>query len=371
MQDPKHSRTPLQARLKGRGAQSVPSGRFESLKIEPLSYEVGEEASTTSGFEEGVKPHLHTRFYEDKTSSIIARNDSPDIPFEASVNPYRGCEHGCIYCFARPTHEYLGLSAGLDFESKILVKKDAPELLRKQLASRNWVPSVINISGVTDCYQPAERGFRLTRGCLEVLRDFRNPFTIITKNHLVTRDIDILSEMAALQACAVFVSVTSLDEELIEKMEPRTSRPSMRLRAIEALSRAGIPVGAMIAPIIPGLTDHEIPSLLKAVADAGAKFAGRSIVRLPYGVKDLFIEWLGAYFPDRKEKVIRKILEMRGGKLNVSEFGRRMNPEGETAENIANLFRLYAAKYGVDRFEFELSTKHFRKISDGDQFRLF
>ena len=234
--------------------------------------------------------------------SIITRNTSPDVGFETSLNPYRGCEHGCIYCYARPTHEYLGFSAGLDFESKIMVKTNAPELLRAELESPRWQPQTLVLSGVTDPYQPVERKLRITRGCLEVLAKFRNPVAIITKNHLVTRDIDILRELAACNAVAVNVSVTSLDPTLQRVLEPRTTSPQGRLDAIEQLRAANIPVGVMVAPIIPGLTDHEVPKILDACAKAGAQFAGYTIIRLPWAVAPLFEHWLEEHFPDRKEK---------------------------------------------------------------------
>ncbi len=248
-----------------------------------------------------------TQYFRDGTKSVITRNNSPDVGFETSLNPYRGCEHGCIYCYARPTHEYLGFSAGLDFESKIMVKTNAPELLRAELESRRWQPQTLVLSGVTDPYQPVERKLRITRGCLEVLARFRNPVAIITKNHLVTRDIDLLRELAASNAVAVNISVTSLDPNLQRVLEPRTTSPQGRLDAIRQLRAANIPVGVMVAPIIPGLTDHEVPKILDACAKAGAQFAGYTIVRLPWAVAPLFEHWLGEHFPDRKEKVLGRI----------------------------------------------------------------
>ena len=215
-----------------------------------------------------------TQFFKDHSQTIIARNDSPDVGFDASLNPYRGCEHGCIYCYARPTHEFLGFSAGLDFESKIMVKEDAPELLRAELSSPKWQPQVIFMSGVTDCYQPVERKLKLTRRCLEVLAEFRNPVFIVTKNQLVTRDTDLLAELARHQAAAVWLSITTLDSDLRKVMEPRTSPPAARLAAIRELAAAGIPVGVNVAPVIPGLTDHEMPAILQAAAEAGATSAG-------------------------------------------------------------------------------------------------
>src|SRR5687767_5823889 len=263
--------------MKGRGAAHNPPNRFEEIHLEP-----GEDWNPD---EEGT---LKTQLFRDTTQTFITRNNSPDVGFETSINPYRGCEHGCIYCFARPTHEYLGFSAGLDFESRIMVKERAPELLRKELSSPKWKPQVLVMSGVTDCYQPVERKLQITRHCLEVLLEFRNPIAIITKNYLVTRDIDLLSQLASFNAAAVNVSVTTLDPTLTPKLEPRASLPQHRLAAIRELSAAGIPVNAMVAPVIPGITDHEIPSIVAAVTEAGAMSAGCLPVRLPYAVKDLF-----------------------------------------------------------------------------------
>ena len=265
-------------------------------------------------------------------------------------------------CYARPTHEYLGLSAGLDFESKVLVKEEAPGLLRERLASPRWEPKVLSMSGVTDPYQPVERKLGITRGCLEVLANFRNPVVIVTKNHLVTRDIDLLSELARWGAAAVAVSLTTLDDDLRRVMEPRTSRPVRRLAAIRELSEAGVPVGVMTAPVIPGLNDHELPNLLSAAAEAGATFAGYVPVRLPGAVAPLFEDWLERHFPDRKEKVLGHIRSMRGGKLNDPEFGSRMKGGGVYAEHISRLFGVSCRRAGIERGRFpKLSTAAFRK----------
>src|SRR5258707_5247334 len=306
-----------------RVASSNPANRFEKIHLEPDEDWNPEE-----------NPLPQTQFLRDHSSTIIAYNDSPDVGFEASINPYRGCEHGCIYCYARPFHEYLGFSSGLDFETKIMVKTNAPRLLREELSSPKWQPQVIGMSGVTDCYQPVERKLKLTRGCLEVLAECRNPVAIITKNLLVTRDIDLLAELARHQAAAVFISLTTLDSELRKTMEPRTSPPSARLRAIEALSEAGIPVGVLLAPIIPGLTDHEIPSLVEAAAKAGARSAGYVILRLPHAVAPLFEQWLASHFPDRKEKVLNRVRAMRHGKLYESAFCEPSSAEGIFADQI-------------------------------------
>ena len=345
---------------RGRGAASNATGRFESSVRGP-------EEPKEIWEEEGISPR--TVFYRDASRSILTRNESPDIPFSVSLNPYRGCEHGCIYCYARPTHEYLGLSAGIDFETKIFVKEEAPILLRQELMKKSYVPEVVNISGITDCYQPAERKYRLTRACLEVLAEFQNPFTIITKNQLVTRDIDLIAPMAEIRGAGVFVTVTSLDAELAAKLEPRTSRPHARLEAIRALSEAGVPTGVMVAPVIPGLTDHELPKILEATAGAGAKMAGFTPVRLPYSVKDLFAEWLALHFPERKEKVLARIREIRDGKLNESSFGSRMRGSGPVADILGQLFHQGARKYGLDQFRLQLTTEHFRR--PGEQLALF
>jgi DNA repair photolyase len=264
-------------------------------------------------------------------------------------------------CYARPTHEYLGLSAGLDFESKVLVKEDAPGLLRKQLSSPRWEPKVLSMSGVTDPYQPVEKKLRITRGCLEVLAEFRNPVVTVTKNHLVTRDIDLLSELARHRAAAVAVSLTTLDDDLRRVMEPRTSRPVRRLAAIRKLADAGIPVGVMTAPVIPGLNDHELPNLLSAAAEAGATFAGYVQVRLPGAVAPLFEDWLERHFPDRKGKVLNRIRSMRGGRLNDPDFGSRMKGGGVYAEHVSRLFGVSCRRAGIERGRFpKLSTASFR-----------
>lgn len=338
----------------GRGAADNPKNRFEKIEVEP---ELGEL--------DAEEPDPEIIYLRDVSRSIIARNDSPDIGFDASINPYRGCSHGCIYCYARPTHEYLGFSAGLDFESKVLVKEDAPELLRKQLSSPRWKPQVLSISGVTDCYQPIEKKLRITRRCLEVLTEFRNPVAIVTKNHLVTRDIDLLSELARHDAAVVAVSLTTLDDDLRRVMEPRTSRPVRRLAAIEALARAGVSVGVMTAPVIPGLNDHELPSLISAAAEAGAGFAAYTPVRLPHTVRPLFEDWLARRFPERKEKVLNRIRSMRGGRLNDPHFVSRMRGEGIFANQISQLFDISCRRAGLEGKCFpRLSTAAFRRLGE-------
>jgi len=353
--------------VRGRGALENPSGRFERLddETEPETWNQLYEA----GLEEAGK-QIGTEIYKDTSRTIVATNDSPDVGIEASVNPYRGCEHGCIYCYARPTHEYLGLSAGLDFESKIFAKPEAADLLAKKLSSPSWEPKVVTLSGVTDCYQPIERKLKITRGCLEVLRDFRNPGVIITKNRLVTRDIDVLQEMAAHDLISVNISVTTLDGKLARVMEPRASQPEQRLRAIEELNKANIPVSVMIGPVLPGLTEHEIPGILKAVAQAGARSAHFTMLRLPYGVKDLFQTWLAEHYPDRAEKILNRLRSMHDGKLYNAEFGTRKTGKGFYAEQIAQIFALCKKQYGLNK-PTRLSTSAFRRDARSAQLNLF
>jgi DNA repair photolyase len=347
-----------------RGALENPPNRFEKIVLEPDADWNPEDDH--GGRSQGPR----TQFFKDHSQTIIARNDSPDVGFQASLNPYRGCEHGCIYCYARPTHEYLGFSAGLDFERKIMVKEDAPELLRKELSSPKWQPQVIFLSGVTDCYQPVERKLKLTRRCLEVLAEFRNPVFIVTKNQLVTRDIDLLGELARHHAAAVWLSITTLDTDLRNIMEPRTSPPAARLAAIRELNQAGIPVGVNVAPIIPGLTDHEMPAILKAAEEAGATSAGYTVVRLPYAVAPLFEKWLETHFPNRKEKVLNRLRAMHGGKLYDAQWGKRFGGEGLFAEQIAQMFDVARRKAGISNDDAELSTAAFRRAG-GTQLGLF
>ncbi|HEU0207532.1 MAG TPA: PA0069 family radical SAM protein [Candidatus Udaeobacter sp.] len=349
------------APIHGRGASWSPANRFEKLHVDLTDSEVVDL--------EAEAPRRHpTQYFCDGTKSVITRNSSPDVGFETSLNPYRGCEHGCIYCYARPTHEYLGFSAGLDFESKIVVKTNAPELLRAELESPRWQPQTLVLSGVTDPYQPVERKLQITRGCLEVLAKLRNPVAIITKNHLVTRDIDLLQELATFNAAAVNVSVTSLDPKLQQVLEPRTTSPQGRLDAIRQLCAANIPVGVMVAPIIPGLTDHETPKILEACAEVGAQFAGYTIVRLPWAVRPLFEHWLEENFPDRKEKVLGRIRHIRGNRLNNSQWHARMTGEGIFAEQIASLFKVGCRHAGLGARP-ALSCKSFRRSTT--QLRLF
>jgi DNA repair photolyase len=352
------------APIHGRGASWSPANRFEKLHVD-----INEPDTVDIDLAADDRPLRETQFFRDATKTIISRNNSPDVGFETSLNPYRGCEHGCIYCYARPTHEYLGFSAGLDFESKIMVKTDAPELLAAELASPKWKPQTVVLSGVTDPYQPVERELKITRGCLEVLARFRNPAAIITKNRLVTRDTDLLSELAICQSSAVNISVTSLDPSLQRVLEPRTSAPAARLEAIEKLRSAGIPIGVMVAPIIPGLTDHEVPKILEACANAGAQFAGYTIVRLPWAVAPLFERWLEEHFPERKEKVLGRIRHLRGnGRLNNSKWHARITGEGIFAEQIASIFEVSCRRAGMGARP-KLSTASFRRPKE--QLELF
>jgi DNA repair photolyase len=338
MKEPPHPR--------GRSSGRNPAGRFERLSFES---------------EEPQEESVATHYLRDTSRSILSRNDSPDVPFTFSVNPYRGCEHGCIYCYARPTHEYLGFSAGLDFESRILVKERAPELLRAELCRVAWKPQVVALSGVTDPYQPIERRLEITRACLGVLAEARNPAAIITKNRLVTRDLDLLVRLARYDAVAVTVSITTLDGDLARRMEPRTSRPRDRLEALRRLADAGVPCGVMIAPVIPGLNDHEIPAIVRAAAAAGAAYAGYLLLRLPGTVAELFEGWLEDRYPARRAKVMGRIRQVRAGKVNETEFGRRMRGRGPYAEGIAGLFAAAVEAAGLDRHGPQLSTAAFRR----------
>jgi DNA repair photolyase len=325
------------------GSQIDPANRFETVHHEPDCEHL-----------EWDQEHLRTlsdrqiEYLPDLSKSIVSENNSPDIPFRYSLNPYRGCAHGCSYCYARPGHEYLGFNAGLDFETRIVVKHDAPKLFREFLARDSWRPEPITFSGVTDCFQPAERKFRLTRQCLEVALECLQPVSIVTKNALVLRDLEILKGLAAHNLIHVFLSITTLDAELARAMEPRTSIPSARLRAIATLAEAGIPVGVMVAPIIPGLNDSEVPAILVAAKTAGAITAGYVLLRLPLTVEPVFKEWLERTQPLRAERVLGRVRQTRGGKLNSSNWGERMVGSGETAEQIRNMFRLFQKKYALD-----------------------
>ncbi len=340
----------MPSRIKGRSTGDNPANRFHSVAAEPLSIDLDPDDR-----------EVPTQFFRDSSKTILAKNDSPDIPYTFSLNPYRGCEHGCIYCYARPTHEYLGFSAGLDFETKIMVKEDAPALLEAEFRKRRWKPQMVCLSGNTDCYQPVERTLLLTRRCLEVFRRYRNPVGIITKNALITRDIDILKDLAADRLVLVVLSITTLDQELARTMEPRTATPKLRLGAVRALAMAGIPVTVNVAPIIPGLNDEEIPAILASAAEHGASAASYTILRLPGAVEGLFLGWLEREMPARASKIITRIRDMRGGALHEGRFGKRMRGEGEFAGTIRQLFQVYCRKYGLVREEFAFDETKFRR----------
>lgn len=349
------------------GSQLDPPNRFETVHHEP-EYE----------HLEWDKEHLRSlsdrkiEYLPDSSKSIISENNSPDVPFRYSLNPYRGCAHGCSYCYARPTHEYLGFNAGLDFETKIVVKHDAPHLFREFLARDSWEPEPIVFSGVTDCYQPAERQFQLTRQCLEVALACRQPVNIITKNALVVRDLAMLKELATDNLIHVFLSITTLDSQLARDMEPRTSIPPARLRAVRMLADAGVPVGVMVAPIVPGLNDSEVPAVLAAAKDAGALTAGYVLLRVPLTVEPVFKQWLEETQTLKKERVLGRIRETRDGRLNSSRWGERMVGSGEIADSIKNMFRLFRQKYGLDRRLTPLDCGRFRPpLPQSGQLRLF
>lgn len=330
-------------KIPSRGAANNPPNRFERLTVE---------------LEEPAERNPRTQFLRESARSIISRNESPDINFGASLNPYRGCEHGCPYCYARPYHEYLGFSSGLDFETRIVVKENADEILREELSSPRWQPEVLALSSVTDCYQPVEKRLEITRRCLKVLAEFRNPVGIITKNHLVTRDVDILAELAAHGACSVHITLTTLDTELARKLEPRASLPAHRLDALAKLTQAGIPAGVLIAPVIPGLNDHEIPAILKAAHAAGAVRAGYSIIRLPHAVKEIFTTWLDEHVPGSSGKILDRIRDLRGGGLHSSKFGERLRGRGFWAEQIQTIFSRCREHEGymTDHFQYNMAA---------------
>lgn len=355
---------PSPSAIPGRGtALSLPN-RFERLHLAP-------DPEADPGPDHDFSPHPRTQFYDDASETILNPINSPDLSLTMGLNPYRGCEHGCAYCFARPTHDYLGWESGLAFETKIMVKRRAPELLRAALASPRWKPQAVAMSGITDCYQPAERRFRLTRRCLEVFADFRNPVSLITKNALITRDLDILTDLARHQCVEAYISITTLDADLAGKLEPRAARPEHRLRTIRQLADAGIPVGVMVAPVIPGLNDTEIPAILAAAAKAGARSAGYVLLRLPHGVKDVFTQWLDDHAPGKKARVLDRLRDLRGGKLNDPSWGARLRGEGVFADQLRDLFRVTARRAGLNLDPVELSTAHFRRRDPNGQLDLF
>lgn len=341
---------------KNRGASSNPTGRFETEQREAVT-------SDWETFEdEETQTPLETFLYPDKAKSIITRNDSPDIGFEQSINPYRGCEHGCIYCYARPSHAYMNLSAGLDFETKIFYKENAAQLLEKEINKPSYKCQTIVIGSNTDPYQPTENKLKVTRGLLEVLNKYNHPTAIITKNSMIERDLDLLTEMAKKQLIAVAVSVTTLSNSLKATLEPRTSTPKARLKTIHSLAAANIPVRVMAAPLIPMINDMELEKILQQAAEAGAKYASYTLIRLPYEVKDLFKEWLHKHFPDRAERVMNWIRNMRGGKEYDSTFGQRMHGQGELAKLLAQRFYLACKRFKLNQTPAaNLATEYFKK----------
>jgi DNA repair photolyase len=345
-----------QPRPRGRGAAENPGNRFEGIDLPPDPEWLEHERLTGGhGWER------RTEFFADDSKSVLSRNDSPDVGFEYSVNPYRGCEHGCSYCYARPSHEYLGFSAGLDFESRILVKRDAPRLLERAIRAPRWRPQPILLSGNTDCYQPVERRLGITRACLEVFLHHGHPVELITKNALVLRDRDLLERLAARNLVRVTMSITTLDAALAAAMEPRASAPRKRLEAVAALHAAGVPVGVNTAPLIPGLNDHEAPRILEACAERGAAWGNYIVVRLSHGLKELFVAWLERHAPERKDKVLAAIRDMRGGELSDTRWRLRMRGEGVRADALATLFEVTCKRLGLNRTRQELSTAHFTR----------
>lgn len=358
--------------LKGRGATNDPGNRFEPVRLYVLGEHLDTQMAEAEHGEGAPAPRqTPTTVLPDRTTSLINRVDSPDLPFTWTINPYRGCEHGCIYCYARPTHEYLGMTSGVDFETKVMAKHDAPDLLRRELGAKKWRGDTLAMSGVTDCYQPIERELNITRGCMEVMAECRQPVGIVTKNRLVLRDLDLIQQLGRFNACAVAISVTTLDPKLAQKMEPRASSPKDRLQTIAALKQAGVPVAAMVAPIIPGLNDRETPSILEAVADAGATWAGYVLLRLPWQIKDLFTNWLDTHFPDRAGKVRSLIEQTHAGKLYDARYGVRQRGEGPIADQIATMFKVYAKRYRLDRHDWKLTGEHFRRPGAKGQMSLF
>lgn len=343
---------PVPSRERGRGAKINPSGRFESLQEELVD----------DGWETLAElPRLKTEIFTETPKTIITRNQSPDISFDRSINPYRGCEHGCVYCYARPAHAYMGLSPGLDFETKLFIKPAAAALLREELTAPSYVPKTLALGTNTDPYQPIERTYRITRSVIEVLAEFKHPFGIVTKSYSVTRDIDLLKPLAALGLVKVAISITTLDRKLARAMEPRASSPAKRLAAIEELSKAGIPIVVMMGPIIPGLNDHEIEAILKAAYAAGAREAGYTMLRLPHEVKDIFKDWLEKEYPDRAAKVMSLVKSVRGGDENDPNFGTRMTGSGPYAWTIGRRFQLAAQRLGLNATRVKLTLELFKR----------
>jgi DNA repair photolyase len=351
----------------GRGSHLNPANRFEKVHVE----EDWEHFDGDADFLHEVSQSA-TEYFPDNSKTIISENDSPDVYFRYSLNPYRGCSHGCAYCYARPSHEYLGLNAGLDFETKIFVKEAAPELFREFLSAPKWKPELVVMSGITDCYQPAEIQYRLTRRCLEVGLEFRQPMGIITKNAMVARDLDLLAPMAERRLIDVSISITTLDQELSQTLEPRTSTPAAKLRAIRALTAAGVPVRVMAAPLIPGLNDSQLAGILEAAKEAGASTAGYTLLRLPLTVAPVFQEWLQRTHPSHQERIENLIRSTREGELYSAKFGERMRGTGVLAEQIRQTFQVFRRKFGFSESRPPLDYSQFEcpKPKKG-QLRLF
>ncbi len=353
--------------LKGRGTVWAIEHRFTRDSSE--AWDDGWGTLEQIASEERVPPA--TQIIEERVKSVLARNDSPDIPFDLSINPYRGCEHGCIYCFARPTHSYLNLSPGLDFETRIIAKVNAAERLREAFAGRSYQPLLLNIGSATDAYQPVERKLGITRAVLQVLADCAHPYSLVTKSSGVERDLDLIAPMAARRLAAVYVSVTSLDAALSRILEPRAASPQRRLRTIEALAKAGVPVGVSVSPVIPFINEPELERILEAAAAAGATSAFSVVLRLPWEVNPLFQQWLDQHFPERAARVMARVREMRGGRDYDARFGTRMKGEGVWAQLLNQRFQKAAARFGLNRQRVELDLTQFRRPaptrSDGQQ----
>ncbi len=344
-------------RRRGRGARANVPNQFERLHVEV----------DPGALDDEERRSVETTYLRDPAASILSENESPDVPFTYSLNPYRGCEHGCPYCYARPSHEYWGLSAGLDFETKIFVKDEAARLLTERFQKNSWTPQPVALSGNTDPYQPVERELEITRSCLEVFLRHRNPVSIVTKSGLIRRDADLLAELAERNLVTVAVSLTSVDDTLAGKLEPRAARPSLRLRVIEELTDAGVPVSILVAPLVPGLNDEEIPAILKAAAERGAYGASYVLLRLPGPVEEIFVDWVEDHFPNRKNRILGRLRDLRDGDLNDTEFGRRMRGEGEWARTYRQLFRSARASTGLEGSSPSLSTDKFRRLPGGQR----
>ena len=347
--------------IKGRGAQSNPKNKF-SLDEYAIDH--------PEAIDDWEKDRIETQFFQENGTTILNKITSPDVPLSWSLNPYQGCEHGCVYCYARNSHEYWGFSAGTDFESKIVVKRRAPELLRELFSSRKWQPAPISLSGNTDCYQPIERKLEITRKLLEVCLEYKNPVGIITKNALLLRDLDILQELNRYKLVSVYISITSMDEDLRRKLEPRTSKYADRIKILETLSKSGIQTGVMNAPIIPGINDAHMYEVLRRASLAGAKSAGYTMVRLNGAIGPIFKDWLSFTFPDRAQKVMNLIADSHGGKVNDSRFGTRMKGEGNMADMVNQQFKIYSRQFHLNEEQFEYNLNDFVRLKPG-QLRLF